>query len=164
MRTRVRRCRAPAPVNVDLTYILGSRVAVGGGIWTAADMAELAGRGFTHVVNVQAEFDETELGAAAGLAVLWNPTEDDLNEKPPEFFERAAQFALAALRDPGARLYVHCAAGVHRGPLAAAAIVCALGSEPEAAMELIASRREGVNFPPAYALSLRRWAASRPLA
>lgn len=146
---------------MDLNFILERRLAVGGGIWTAEAMSELAQLGFTHVVNVQAEFDETELGTAAGLKVLWNPTDDDLAPKPPEFFERAAQFALEALRDPAARVYVHCAAGVHRGPLAAAAILCAAGYDVEAAIDRITSHRDGASFPSAYVESLRSWIAAR---
>ncbi|MGH9416752.1 MAG: protein-tyrosine phosphatase family protein [Terriglobales bacterium] len=145
---------------MDISYVLDRRLAVGGGIWTAAAMAELARAGFTHVLNLQAEFDETELARAAGLEPYWLPVEDDLQEKPPELFEQAARFGQRALSDPRAQLYVHCAAGIHRGPLAAAAILCGLGWEPEAAMDLVRRRRMGAEFPETYALNLHTWLAS----
>ncbi|HEY7856529.1 MAG TPA: dual specificity protein phosphatase family protein [Terriglobales bacterium] len=146
---------------MDVSYIIDNRLAVGGGIWTAEDMAEMAAAGFTHIVNLQAEFDHTEMARMAGLQVLWNPTEDDLSPKPGAFFERAASFAVSALEDEKARVYVHCAAGVHRGPLAAAGVLCALGYRPEAAMELIAARRNWAEFPDVYRRSLKRWAMAR---
>jgi protein-tyrosine phosphatase len=146
---------------MDVSYIIDNRLAVGGGIWTAEDMAEMAAAGFTHIVNLQAEFDHTAMARMAGLQVLWNPTEDDLSPKPGEFFERAASFAVSALEDEKARVYVHCAAGVHRGPLAAAGVLCALGYRPEAAMELIAARRNWAEFPDVYRRSLKRWAMAR---
>jgi protein-tyrosine phosphatase len=142
---------------LDLTYILDQRLAVGGGLWTADAMAALAGLGFTHIVNLQAEFDDSALAAVAGLAALWIPTEDDLQPKPAEFFERAARFALQALKDQRAQVYVHCAAGVHRGPLATAAILCELGYTVEDAVARIASLRIGADFPDVYLESLRSW-------
>ncbi|HUX68577.1 MAG TPA: dual specificity protein phosphatase family protein [Terriglobales bacterium] len=147
---------------MDFSYILDRRLAVGAAAWTPEAMAELARRGFTHVVSLQAEFDDTALAAAAGLAALWNPTDDDLAPKPADFFDRSVRFALAALADQAAQLYVHCIAGVHRGPLAAAAILCALGYDVDAAVRLVASRRAIAHFPDPYLASLRRWATARP--
>ncbi len=148
---------------MDIDFILDRRLAIGGGIWTAEAMAELARRGFTHIVNLQVEFDERALAAAAGLEALWNPTDDDFRPKPAEFFERAAQFALAALEGETAQLYVHCAAGVHRAPLAAAAILIGLGYDLDDAIRLIARRRLLAEFPEVYVDSLRYWAATRDL-
>ncbi|MGH9488497.1 MAG: protein-tyrosine phosphatase family protein [Terriglobales bacterium] len=146
---------------MDLDFILDRRLALGAGLWTPAAMAELSRRGFTHVVDVQAEFDDSDLAAEVGVEVLWNPTEDDLDAKPPEFFERAARFAALALEDPQAQVYVHCAAGIHRGPLASAAILCALGFDPTSAMALIRARRPVADFPDAYRQSLEQWYADR---
>ena len=142
--------------------LLRKRLAVGGGIWTAEAMAELARRGYTHIVNLQAEFDDSALAADAGLESFWNPTEDDLAPKPPSFFEPAVRFALQALQQPGHSVYVHCAAGIHRGPLMAAAILCGLGYDPDEAIEWIATRRIGAEFPEPYRASLRAWHAQRP--
>lgn len=152
-------CRAPCVV--DLTFILDRRLAVGGGIWTAPEMAELARLGFTHIVNLQIEFDDSELAAPFGLQVLWIPTDDDLAPKPPHLFERAVRFVLEAWEQPSARFYIHCAAGMHRSPLAAAAVLCALGFDLDDAVALIASRRIGAAFPEPYLESLRAWWAGR---
>ncbi|MGH9475141.1 MAG: protein-tyrosine phosphatase family protein [Terriglobales bacterium] len=149
------------PLCVDFDFILDRRLAVGGGLWTLEAMAELSRRGFTHIVDVQAEFDDTELASEVGLEVLWNPVEDDGQPKPAVFFDRAVAFAARALSDPLAQVYVHCAAGIHRGPLAAAAILCALGFRPEDAMSLIVTRRPGADFPSPYRYSLLVWATAR---
>lgn len=146
---------------MDFDYILDRRLAVGGGLWTLEAMVELSRRGFTHIVDVQAEFDDTALAAEVGIEVLWNPVEDDNEPKPAEFFERAAQFAARALADPKAQVYVHCAAGIHRGPLAAAAILCSLGLSPESAIALITARRPGADFPAPYWYSLLWWTNTR---
>lgn len=145
----------------DFSFILDRRLAVGGGIWTAAAMAALARHGFTHILNLQVEFDDSDLAAAAGVESLWNPTDDDLAPKPPEFFERCVRYALPALSQSDTCLYVHCAAGLHRGPLAAAAVLCGLGYSPEAAVRLVTSRRAGADFPPPYLESLLDWLEAR---
>ncbi|MGH9413357.1 MAG: protein-tyrosine phosphatase family protein [Terriglobales bacterium] len=146
---------------MDLHYILDRRLAVGGGVWTLEAMMELSRRGFTHIIDAQSEFDDTELAAEVGIEVAWNPVEDDFQPKSDAFFDCSAIFALRALQRPEAKLYVHCAAGYHRGPLAAAAVLCELGFDPDDAMELIQSRRPGAEFPPLYRASLQRWAAQR---
>lgn len=146
---------------MDLDFILTERLAVGGGVWTLEAMAELSRRGFTHIIDVQSEFDDTALAAEVGIEVLWNPIEDDFAPKPDEFFERVAVYAAQVLAHPTAQLYVHCAAGYHRGPLAAAAVLCELGLEPAEAMTLILARRAGAEFPPPYRHSLERWVVQR---
>jgi hypothetical protein len=79
-------------------------------------MAELVRMGFTHVINLQIEFDERELARAAGI---------------------------------------------RRAPLTTAAILCALGYEPFEAINMVASRRVGADFPEVYVNSLLAWAAER---
>lgn len=141
---------------VDISA-LTHRLAVGDGIWTPEGMSRLAELGFSHVIDVQAEFDDREIAAPFGLRVLWNPTDDDFQPKPPVFFQRSVQFALAAFEDPEAKVYVHCAAGLHRAPLTCAAILCALGYEFAAALALIRARRPAADFPPVYLASLARY-------
>lgn len=147
---------------MDLDYILERRLAVGGGIWTLEGMGEVSRLGFTHLVDLQAEFDDTELASHFGIQVLWLPVEDDFAPKAPDLLERATRFAVSALRDPAAQVYVHCAAGIHRGPLAAAAVLCGLGSAPEEAMKLVLARRVLAEFPDPYRISLEAWYAARP--
>jgi protein-tyrosine phosphatase len=93
--------------------------------------------------------------------VLWNPTDDDFMAKPPELLKRGVDFAMEALDEPETRLYVHCAAGVHRAPMMALAVLCAMEWEMEAAMVLIETRRPVVDFADVYVESVRRFLESR---
>jgi protein-tyrosine phosphatase len=145
---------------MDMSWVT-ERIALGGGIWNARNMEELAQAGMTHVVNMQIEFDDRPLAEPYGIRVLWNPTDDDFLPKPPELFKRGTDFALEALDDPEARLYVHCAAGVHRAPMMTLAILCALEWELEAAVALIEKRRPVVDFADVYVESVRRFLESR---
>ena len=145
---------------MDMTWIT-ERVALGGGIWNARNMAELAQAGVTHVLNMQIEFDDQPLAEAHGMRVLWNPTDDDFLPKPPELLKRGVDFALGALDDPEARLYVHCAAGVHRAPMMTLAVLCAMEWEIEAAMVLIETRRPVVDFADVYVESVRQFLETR---
>jgi protein-tyrosine phosphatase len=134
---------------------------LGGGIWNARNMEELAGAGITHVIDMQLEFDDRPLAAPFGVQVLWNPTDDDFLPKSPELLGRGVDFALQALEDPEARIYIHCAAGVHRAPMMTLAVLCALDFEIEAAMVLIETRRPVVDFADVYVESVRRFLDSR---
>lgn len=123
-------------------------------------MRRLAHLGFTHIVNLQEEFDETELARDAGLDILWNPTGDDFQPKPDAFFDLSIRFALQALADPAHRVYVHCAAGIHRGPLTLVAILWAMGFDLDTAVAMVSARRPVADFPPVYLDSLRRFTES----
>jgi len=145
---------------MDMTWVT-ERVALGGGIWNARNMEELAQAGVTHVLNMQVEFDDRPLAEPHGIQVLWNPTDDDFLPKPAELLKRGVDFALAALDDPQARLYVHCAAGVHRAPMMTLAVLCAMEWEMEAAMVLIETHRPAADFADVYVESVRRFLEKR---
>ncbi len=145
---------------MDITWIT-ERVALGGGIWNARNMEELAQTGVTHIIDMQIEFDDTPLAEPHGIGVLWNPTDDDFLPKSPELLGRGVDFAVEALNDPGARLYIHCAAGVHRAPMMTLAVLCALKWELEAAIVEIETRRPVVDFADVYVESVRRFLQSR---
>src|SRR5712664_1718461 len=72
---------------MDMTWVT-DRIALGGGIWNAKNMAELAQSGITHVIDMQIEFDDTPLAEPVGVRVLWTPTDDDFLPKPPELLGR----------------------------------------------------------------------------
>lgn len=141
---------------MDMTWVT-DRIAVGGGIWTAANMEAVARAGVTHIVDMQIEFDDTNLAEPHGIAVLWNPTDDDFQSKPPEMFQRGVEFALEALADEQNRLFVHCAAGVHRAPMMTLAILCSMRWKLGEAMQLIESRRPVVDFSDVYVRSVERF-------
>jgi protein-tyrosine phosphatase len=141
---------------MDMSWVT-DRIALGGGIWNATNMAELARLGITHVIDMQIEFDDTPLGEAAGVGVLWNPTDDDFLPKPAELLERGVDFAHEALKGLDSKLYIHCAAGVHRAPMMTLAVLGAMGWDLEAAMVLIETRRPEVDFADVYVESVRRY-------
>lgn len=145
---------------MDVTWVT-EQIALGGGIWNANNMGELARAGVTHVLDMQMEFDDTPLGALHGIRVLWNPTDDDFLPKPAALLERGVEFAEEALNDSGARLYIHCAAGVHRAPMMTLAVLCAMGWELDPAMVMIETRRPSVDFADVYVESVRRFLESR---
>jgi protein-tyrosine phosphatase len=141
---------------MDMTWIT-DRIAVGGGIWTAAHMEEVACAGVTHILDMQIEFDDTALAVPHGIRVLWNPIDDDFQPKPPEVFERGVKFARAALDEEGTKIFIHCAAGIHRAPMMALAILCSTGWEMEKALDVMESLRPVVDFAPVYVDSVRRY-------
>jgi len=145
---------------MDMTWVT-ERIALGGGIWNARNMEELSQAGVTHILDMQIEFDDRPLAEPHGIRVLWNPTDDDFSLKPPELLKRGVDFAVEALEDPKARLYVHCAAGVHRAPMMALAVLCSLDWQIDAAMQLIESQRPVVDFADVYVESVRLFLESR---
>jgi len=138
---------------MDMTWVT-DRIAVGGGIWTDEKMVEVARAGITHIIDMQIEWDDTELARPYGIRVLWNPTDDDFQPKPPELFQRGVEFALAALDDSESRLFIHCAAGVHRAPMMTLAVLRAMGFGPDDALDMIESRRRVADFADVYVESV----------
>jgi protein-tyrosine phosphatase len=141
---------------MDMTWVT-DRIVMGGGIWNERNMIELAQAGVTHVIDMQIEFDDTALAAPYGIRVLWNPTDDDFQPKAHELLDRGVEFALEALNDPESRVYIHCAAGVHRAPMMTLAVLGATGWDLDAAMVLIETRRPVVDFADVYVESVRRY-------
>jgi protein-tyrosine phosphatase len=139
-----------------MTWIT-DRIAVGGGIWNEENMAEVARRGVTHIINMQIEFDDRQLAAPHRIQVLWNPVDDDFLPKPPQVFRRGVDFALAALEEPGAKLFIHCAAGVHRAPMMTLAVLRCLDWPLEQAMEHVQAERPVVDWADIYVWSVEQF-------
>ncbi len=146
-------------VRMDMTW-LNDRIAVGGAIWRLDNMTELARMGITHVINMQIEFDDTPLADSCGIELLWNAIEDDFLPKPPEVFARGVEFGANALLQEESKLYIHCAAGVHRAPMMALALLCARGMELREAIYLIENKRPVAEFPDVYLESVRTYLRS----
>jgi len=144
---------------MDMSWVT-DRIAVGGGIWTEDKMIEVVQAGITHIIDMQAEWDDTRMAAPYGIKVLWNPTDDDFRRKPPELLQRGVQFALDALNDGDARLFIHCAAGVHRAPMMALAVLRALGFSLEDGLDMIESRRPAADFADVYVQSVEEFMRS----
>jgi protein-tyrosine phosphatase len=106
---------------------------------------------------MQIEFDDTALAKRHGIQVLWNAIDDDFLPKPPEVFQRGVDFARSALDQDGTKLFVHCAAGVHRAPMMTLAILCSFGWQLGKAMELIEVRRPVADFADVYVRSVEKF-------
>jgi protein-tyrosine phosphatase len=141
---------------MDMTWVT-DRISVGGGIWNDENMAELVKRGVTHIIDMQIEFDDRPLAEPYPVKVLFNPTDDDFQPKPPQLFQAGVQFALDALEEPDSKVYVHCAAGVHRAPMMALAILRVLGWPLQKAKDLILERRYVVDWAECYVESVEQF-------
>ena len=133
------------------------RIAVGGGIWNEENMEALVQHGVTHIIDMQIEFDDRPLAEPYPVEVLFNPTDDDFLPKPLELFQAGVDFALEALDEPQNRIYIHCAAGVHRAPMMTLAILRVLGWSLQDAKALIQDRRYVVDFAECYVESVENF-------
>src|SRR5215813_13806953 len=126
---------------MDITW-LTDRLAVGGGIWNDDNMADLVRRGVTHIINMQIEFDDRPLARHYPVTVFHSPTDDDFQPKPPTLFQPAVEFALDAINngDNKSKVFIHCAAGVHRAPMMALAVMRVMGWSLDDARNLIQKR------------------------
>jgi protein-tyrosine phosphatase len=141
---------------MDITW-LTERIAVGGGIWNSENMAKVAKAGITHIIDMQIEFDDTPLARDHGIEVLWNPTDDDFEPKPAALLRRGVDFAQAALEELDAKVFIHCAAGVHRAPMMALAVLGSMGWSLGDAMALIETRRPVADFADVYVRSVEEF-------
>jgi protein-tyrosine phosphatase len=141
---------------MDMTWVT-DRIAVGGGIWNADNMADVARAGVTHIIDMQAEFDDTSLAEPFGIQVLWNAVEDDFQPKPPEVFQRGVEFVQEALEQEQSKIFIHCAAGVHRAPMMTLAVLCSMGWKLGTAMQMIVNKRPVSDFAEVYVGSVERF-------
>ena len=131
---------------MDYSFVTG-RLATGGGITTDQDVQALVKAGVTHIIDCRLDFDDSVLlRTHPSLSYLWNGTADDGQPKPPEWFGKSIAFALDALSHPKANVYVHCKAGVNRGPSTTYAILRAFGMAGQLAESLIRKARPQVGL------------------
>jgi len=91
-------------------------------------------RGVTHVVDLRAE-SQDDAAAVGALGLRWAGFAV-VDRHPPEdgvFAELAGWVAGERARDPDARFYVHCEAGMGRAPTVAAALLLEQGLGLESA-------------------------------
>ena len=149
---------------MDITWIT-DQIAVGGGIWNADNMAKVAEEGITHIIDMQIECDDRKLVPPVDpdgpdIEVLWNPTDDDFKPKDggsccgTEWSLRRRR-----LKDPETKLFIHCAAGVHRAPMMALAVLGSMGWNLEDARHLIEDKRSVADFPDVYVHSVEEFLA-----
>lgn len=98
--------------------------------------------GVTHLINCRRDPEYVrDLQVLRGVGVLWNPTDDDGEPKPVEWFAKSIDFALIALATPYKKVCVCCYNGNNRAPSTALAILMAQGLKREDALELILNER-----------------------
>ena len=106
------------------------------------DYQTLRDLGVELVINMRIERPPYPDLVESPLSVLWLPTFDSpLVPIPLGALFKGVRAALEKLED-GGKVYVHCAAGSHRGVAMGAAILIALGYEPQEAMQRIKQNRE----------------------
>ena len=71
------------------------------------------------------------------------------------------KFGLAALDRNGSKLFVHCAAGVHRAPMMTLALLGVMGWAMEDALDLIEARRPVADFADVYVRSVENFLHGR---
>ncbi len=144
---------------MDMTWVT-DRIALGGAIWFDDKMIEVVRAGVTHILDMQIEWDDTPLAKPYGVKVLWNPTDDDFQLKPPELLQRGVDFVMEALDGADSKVFIHCAAGVHRAPMMALAVLRVLGFGLDDAMDMIQTRRSVVDFADVYVRSVEQFMRS----
>ena len=130
---------------MDFDFIT-DRIATGAALQGPQDVQTLIAAGVTHVVDARAEYNDGPLFASSGVGYLWNPTDDDGTTKLPAYFAPAITFAMGALSQPINKVYLHCAAGVNRGPSNALAVMLAQGWDFDLAVSLMHTKRPVVNI------------------
>lgn len=138
---------------IDFDFVTAF-LATGGGLEGPDDVEQLMLAGITHIIDCTwTEADQEYLGNEDRISVLWNPTEDDGEPKPPEWFLHSVEYAFMVLERPHTRLYAHCNRGINRGPSTAFAILFAFGIEYETAIDMIhkarpITREGGIRYAP----------------
>ena len=105
------------------------------------DYGTLRDLGVQLVINMRAEQIPHRDPHDPPLPILWLPTYDlPLLPIPIRALRRGVTAALETIAR-GGKVYAHCAAGVHRSVVMAAAILIAQGCSADEAMKLIKQRR-----------------------
>ena len=107
----------------------------------AANYDRLRGLGVRLVINMRVTRPPFRDLHQAPLDFLWLPSPDTMFFPIPVFvLMRGARAALKTI-ESGGKVYVHCAAGRHRGVAMGAAVLIAQGYDAESAMKLIKAKR-----------------------
>lgn len=124
-----------------------TRVATGGALSSVTDVDTLVAAGVTHILDARAEMDDAILLASRSeITYCWNPTADDGQPKPIDYWRKTADFALPIFDKPHTKIDLHCAAGCNRGPSNAFFVLVCLGWDADEALALVKAKRpEAVN-------------------
>jgi protein-tyrosine phosphatase len=156
-------------VEPELSWVADERIAISG-VPRPAAMTALAEQGVTHVVNCRPRLDvwwggdlAAERAAFGRERVAHAPMQDHGLRQRPSTWSGAARFAARVLdTEPGARVLIHCTAGMHRSVMVAYAVLRLRGHSGSAAAGLVLRYRVQAELVPAYVRSVERWLATRP--
>jgi len=95
--------------------------------------------GVSGVVNLRSEFDDRSLGVDIPQYLHLATIDEDAPST--EALQNGVAF-IAAIIDQGGKVYIHCGAGVGRGPTMMAAYLISTGSTPEQAWKKIRQVRK----------------------
>lgn len=110
---------------MNYTFIT-TRLVVGSMAFDRTHAGQLEQIGITHVVNCTPD-NTKEIYDRTNIKYFQIPQNDDGKEKPTAWFARGIDIILAALREPRAKVYVHCQAGISRSPSIVYAALVAMG-------------------------------------
>lgn len=104
----------------------------------AADVKE---QGFTLVIDLRKEWEDSAIWNLYGIPYLHLPTDDAYGwHIPAELFDTLVERAVAEIKN-GGKVLVHCHMGINRGPSGAFAVLLALGMTATEAFDLIRKER-----------------------
>ncbi len=149
----VRRTRGFSPPHI-------SQVQPGlyvGGQHKRRGLAQMRDLGIVAVVNMREESDDAQRGLALDH-YLWLSTTDD-TPPTPEDLERGVGFISRHIAE-GRGVYIHCAAGVGRAPMMAAAYLVSGGMSAAQAWNVIRQTRPFIRPTPSQITALNAFAAN----
>lgn len=132
-------------------------VWVGGWPWIVSDAQRvLRETGITHIIRSGLEFmDGSQWRQLTGAGVLEKefvvhviPVEDDGKPRPSSIWLPVFDFVHKMCDNSAAKLLVHCAGGVHRGPAACYGALRVMGVPSQVAKEKITTARKEAEFQP----------------
>jgi protein-tyrosine phosphatase len=127
-----------------------------GGQHRLRGLAQMRDLGIAAVVNMREESDDAQRGLALDH-YLWLSTTDDTSPTP-ENLERGVNFISHHIAE-GRGVYIHCAAGVGRAPLMAAAYLVSTGMSATQAWDTIRQARPFIRPTPPQITALETFAA-----
>jgi protein-tyrosine phosphatase len=127
-----------------------------GGQHRRRGLAQMRDLGITAVVNMREESDDAQRGLALDH-YLWLTTTDDTSPTP-EDLERGVDFISQHIAE-GRGVYIHCAAGVGRAPMMAAAYLVHTGMSAAQAWDTIRQVRPFIRPTPPQITALDTFAA-----
>jgi protein-tyrosine phosphatase len=147
-----------------LSWIGDERIAIGSAP-TGATIDRLAAEGVTHVVNCRATWETLVSQDLAVERLLFGrarvvhaPMLDTGWRQHPRRWSAAARFVARTLdQDAGARVLVHCQAGVHRSVMVTYAALRLRRHSAESAAGLIHRHRKEAELLPSYRDSVDEW-------